>query len=201
MRWYHYIKVFIPLIAVVLLFFIFQTEILRFVKVNKDSLDGGRSAATIIGGFFGLVTLILIWLQLVVQNRQARLAKTYEITSKLQDIKFIMTSSKAAIYFADKSKTEDVKWHDYMLGKMGVFYPVYLTLAFFEDIALLYNNNQIDRGLINRLLRKYIITNYEDSEWFRKRMKAKYGDSMYKEFDNLYERIKRTDIWISAQQN
>lgn len=187
MRWYHYIAAIFVLSALTLCLYLFLGTILIFLEAQQSHINRGASAVAIIGGFIGVLTLVLIWRQLVAQSRQSRLTRTYQFSEKLQDPGFLEHLSVALFYFKDKDETEDDKWGDYING----FLPetaihVYITLTFFEDLAMLYNENNISRGLIKKLLKSMIIKYYEESAWFRKRVKKDQGKTMYKEWDKLY---------------
>ena len=190
MRWYHYLKILGVIIAISLVLYIFKSEVLKFMELNEKELSRGTSVATIVGGFIGVTTLILIWVQLLVQNSQSRLARTYEFSEKLQKTEFITHLAVSLGYFGNDFASEDGRWNDYINGKIpDTARHVFITLAYFEDLAMMYNKNYIDRELIRRLLKTIIIRYYEKSEWFRKRAKANDGESIYIEWDNLYKKL------------
>lgn len=167
------------------------------MKLNESHLNRGTSVTTIAGGFIGVTTLIFIWLQLIVQNKQSRLARTYEFSEKLQKIEFLTHLSVSLQYFSDDFASEDGRWNDYINGNIpNTVLHVYITLAYFEDLAMMYNKNYIDRKLIRRLLKTIIIHYYEKSKWFRKRAKDRDGESIYIEWDKLYKKLScRPVLW------
>ena len=189
MQLHHYLKILIPPLLLLLLL-IYGEKVPEYFGSSSDPVTFGVNTATILGGFVAVETLILIWIQLIVQNKQSRLERTYQFSEKLQDAEFLEHLSIALIYFKDDDTTEDEKWDGYInnfLPETAVH--VYITLAFFEDMSMLYNENNISRNLIKRLLRTMIIQYYKNSKWFRDRMKEQQGKSMYKEWDKLYKAL------------
>lgn len=197
MRWYHYLKISLLLCLVFVICFVNRDWILGKMQVYEYDIQRGAGAVTILGGVVGIITLIFIWLQLVYQANQARLARTYQYSEKLQNREFLSHLSCALIFLKDKTETEEERWRSYLYDTLyvGTAYDVYIALAFFEDIAMLYNENNISRKLVRRLLKTTIIEYYEESAWFRKRMKNEYGNSMYKELDLLYKKLNGQCWW------
>lgn len=189
MQLHHYLKILIPPLLFLLLL-IYREKIPEYFNSSSDAVTFGVNTATILGGFVAVETLILIWIQLVMQTKQVRLAKTYEFSAKLQNAEFFDHLSIALLFFNDESLTEDEKWNGYINNDLPeTAKHVYIALAWFEDMAMLYNENNISRSLIKRLLRTMIVQYYERSEWFRKRMQNQQGKSMYKEWDKLYKAL------------
>lgn len=142
--------------------------------------------ATIVGAIAAALGLAGIYWQLSNNAKQARRLKTYEISGKIQDSEFLLHLSKARGFFVeDKSWTNDEKWNNYNDGKLpDIAIHVFISLAYFEDMALLYNRHYIDRDLIKSLLRAAIIGFYNESKWFRDKAKRKDKES-YIEFDKM----------------
>ena len=158
--------------------------------------DFWANIATIASALIAFVGLGAIYLQLNHNAKQARRLKTWEISGKLQDTEFLEHLSIALVYFRDNTLTEQERWNtDHYNTVPDTAMGVYITLAFFEDLSMLYNENNLSRDLVIRLLKTMIIEYYESSEWFRKRMKDEQGESMYKEWDKLYKTLT-SPSWI-----
>jgi len=150
--------------------------------LKKNPARFWSNIVSALAAVFGLG--FIVW-QLRSNAIQARRLKTYEIAGKIQNIDFLDHISRARGFLGiDESKHEDA-WERYNEGKLPKIAPhVYISLAYFEDMAMLYNRNYIDRDLIKSLLRVAINDFYKESKWFRDKSKEIDKES-YIEFDRM----------------
>ena len=176
---------------------IYREKIPEYFNSSSDAVTFGVNTATILGGFVAVETLILIWIQLIIQNRQSRLERTYQFSEKLQTPEFYTHFSKTRYFLTYKEMDDEEKWSFYInQTDEEMSQHIYITLTFFEDLAMLYNAHYIERDIVRKLMLRMIINYYEESEWLRSRNRKYNNNSkLYKEWESLYRKLTRWQRW------
>ena len=158
------------------------------------NLEDWANVATILGGFAAVITLPLIWIQLVSNNRQAKRERSYVFAGKYHDTdclphmirarKFLIGSSKEGILL--ESAWDEFNKDDNTRFSVGVL------LSFFEEMGAMYNKNLVDKEVIRDLLTTVTITYFEIAKPLIDKMRNIQEDhTVYEQWGKMYNDLKK----------
>jgi len=178
MSWYHYVKIAIIAICIYL-FLTYKNTVFSFLSGNESLIAIGANTATILGAFFGVITLFFILVQLVSDSKQAKRVRTYELITKYYSSDFYQYIYDALLLLTSKQAIDgkieilfdstNAEHKNYRMKCSSLF-------MFFEDMCLMYNEKLIDQYIFEEAFGHVAPSLYYDSQDIVHRYRAEEDD-------------------------
>lgn len=159
--------------------------------LNADQLiwvfQGGAS-------FFLGITVLLLLNELARARRDGRVQRFHELVMKQIDLRDALTLTTVFLHGAGKSPKQ--KWED--LNRLGEARYVKLrsqvltVFNFYEDLAILYLKNAIDRKMVRQYFRAMCITNYKLAEPLIVMMRGNGAPKVYGQWQQMVRKLGST---------
>lgn len=121
------------------------------------------------------ISLFFVWQQVKTIKEENRIARTFELIKTFSSPDF-RKKHEDAIRILNQLIKSTEKFQDQELKKQEVFNDLIELFNRFEGLAVYYNNNLLDNGLIFRMLNDITIKTYNKSESIIKKLRTLYND-------------------------
>jgi len=197
MRWYHYLKTLFPLIILAILLLIYRSHLSSFLRDFKDSLTSGADLVTIFGGIGGVITLTFIWIQLLLQDKQSKRLRTYELLGRYYHPEYVSYTFNLRKFLERTDKTSVEKLHIIDNFKEDehemVRKAVHIMSSYFEELGLMYKKDLVDRQVTKDLLRGVVIYFYDKSNFLIVR-EQEINPRLWINWTYLYLEMKKVKV-------